>query len=43
MPLHKRLGINASSRASFYFYNTRPEVELLAEALAAAKSVFRRS
>ena len=27
MPLHKRLGITASARASFYFYNTLAEVE----------------
>lgn len=42
MPLHKRLGINASSRASFYFYNTLEEVELLGSALEEAKRVFRR-
>ncbi len=33
MPLHKRLGINASTRASFYFYNTVEEVERLGTAL----------
>lgn len=43
MPLHKRLGINASNRASFYFYNTLGEVDALGEALAATKRVFRRS
>jgi cysteine desulfurase/selenocysteine lyase len=43
MPLHKRLGINASSRASFYFYNTLDEVELLAEALQETKRIFRRA
>jgi cysteine desulfurase/selenocysteine lyase len=42
MPLHKRLGITASSRASFYFYNTPAEVELLGRALADTKRVFRR-
>ena len=42
MPLHKRLGINASARASFYFYNTLEEVDRLGEALAEAKRVFRR-
>jgi cysteine desulfurase/selenocysteine lyase len=42
MPLHKRLGINASNRASFYFYNTIAEVETLAAALQDAKQVFRR-
>ena len=43
MPLHKRLGINASSRASFYFYNTLAEIDQLADALVAARKVIRRS
>jgi cysteine desulfurase / selenocysteine lyase len=42
MPLHKRLGKNASVRASFYFYNTLAEVELLATALAETKRIFRK-
>lgn len=42
MPLHKRLGINASTRASFYFYNTLAEVETLAQGLHEARDVFRR-
>lgn len=42
MPLHKRLGVTASARASFYFYNTLDEVELLGRALSDAKNVFRR-
>jgi cysteine desulfurase/selenocysteine lyase len=42
MPLHKRLGINASARASFYFYNSLAEVDRLASALAAAQRVFKR-
>jgi cysteine desulfurase / selenocysteine lyase len=42
MPLHKRLGVGASNRASFYLYNTLEEVEQLGEALVAAKRVFRR-
>jgi len=42
MPLHKRLGITASTRASFYFYNTLAEVEKLGEALADTKRVFRK-
>jgi len=42
MPLHKRLGIVASTRASFYLYNTPHEVDRLAEALVEAKRVFRR-
>ena len=42
MPLHKHLGIPASTRASFYLYNTLDEVEKLAEGLAAAQQRFRR-
>jgi cysteine desulfurase/selenocysteine lyase len=42
MPLHKRLGIGASARASFYFYNTLAEVDRLGEALTAARRVFRQ-
>jgi cysteine desulfurase/selenocysteine lyase len=42
MPLHKRLGIVASNRASFYFYNTLAEIDQLGFALTAAKQVFRR-
>jgi cysteine desulfurase / selenocysteine lyase len=33
MPLHERLGISATSRASFYLYNTREEVDSLVNAL----------
>lgn len=42
MPLHKRLGITASARASFYFYNTMAEVETFGRALAEALHVFKR-
>jgi len=42
MPLHKRLGINASSRASFYLYNTPAEVVTLGRALDEALRIFRR-
>jgi cysteine desulfurase/selenocysteine lyase len=42
MPLHKRLGVIASNRASFYLYNTLDEVEKLGEALRHAKHIFRR-
>ncbi|MGW8256352.1 MAG: aminotransferase class V-fold PLP-dependent enzyme [Thermoguttaceae bacterium] len=38
MPLHKRYGITASARASFYFYNTVDEIDKLAAALRQAKS-----
>jgi cysteine desulfurase/selenocysteine lyase len=40
MPLHDRLGINASARASFYLYNTTREIDALIDGLYAAKSTF---
>lgn len=42
MPLHERLKVRASTRASFYFYNTLEEIEQLGTGLIAAKKVFRR-
>jgi cysteine desulfurase/selenocysteine lyase len=39
-PLHDRLGIHASARASFYLYNTHEEVDVLVEALHRAQEVF---
>jgi cysteine desulfurase/selenocysteine lyase len=42
MPLHKRLAVAASSRASFYLYNTLEEVDQLGRALEEIKHVFRR-
>jgi cysteine desulfurase/selenocysteine lyase len=42
MPLHKQLGITASTRASFYLYNTLAEVDRLGQALADARRFFRR-
>ena len=39
-PLHDRLGIHASARASFYLYNTRAEVDVLVDALHKAQDVF---
>lgn len=40
MPLHQKLNIPATSRASFYLYNTREEVDLLSDALYKAAKVF---
>ncbi|MBI1248938.1 SufS family cysteine desulfurase [bacterium] len=40
LPLHKKLGISASVRASFYLYNTREEVEKLSDAVHAAVEFF---
>jgi len=42
MPLHNRLGIAASARASFALYNTMAEVDLLAEAIDRARRTLRR-
>jgi cysteine desulfurase/selenocysteine lyase len=42
MPLHDRLGIPASTRASFYFYNTTEEIERLGEAVVRAQEMFGR-
>ncbi len=42
MPLHKRFGVAATARASFYLYNTLAEVDKLGEALENVKHVFRR-
>jgi cysteine desulfurase/selenocysteine lyase len=39
-PLHALLGITASTRASFYFYNTAREVERLIEGVAAVQKLF---
>jgi cysteine desulfurase/selenocysteine lyase len=41
-PLHERMGITSSCRASFYFYNTLDEVDRLGEALAHAKRLLCR-
>ena len=41
MPLHERLDIPASARASFYIYNGRKDVDALCEALQYAKKVFK--
>jgi cysteine desulfurase/selenocysteine lyase len=42
MPLHARLGVSASTRASFYLYNTPEEIDKLGEALQKALRVLRR-
>ena len=40
-PLMKYLGQNATCRASFYFYNTRQDVERLIEAIQKVRGVMR--
>lgn len=41
MPLHHRLGIGASARASFYVHTTTEEIDKLTIGLHRARSVFR--
>lgn len=41
-PLHDKLGITASARASFYIYNKPQEVDCLVEALDKAREVFEQ-
>ncbi|WP_457633910.1 cysteine desulfurase [Oceanithermus desulfurans] len=40
-PLHRRLGVAATARASFYVYNTRDDVDRLVEALFEARAFFK--
>lgn len=42
MPLHQRMGISASARASFYLYNTVEEIDKLGEALTEVRHFFRK-
>ncbi|MDA8267513.1 MAG: aminotransferase class V-fold PLP-dependent enzyme, partial [Actinomycetota bacterium] len=39
-PLMRRLGVNATARASFYVYNDEADVDSLADSLAEAGSLF---
>lgn len=41
-PLHKKLGVESSARASFYFYNTKAEVDRLVEVIKEIKKFFTR-
>ncbi len=41
-PLWRHYGVSGSARASFYVYNTREEVDVLADALQAALDYFKR-
>jgi cysteine desulfurase/selenocysteine lyase len=40
MPLLSRFGVTSTCRASFALYNTREEIDRLAEALEKARSLF---
>jgi cysteine desulfurase/selenocysteine lyase len=39
-PLHEKFGVSATSRASFYLYNTRAEVDKLVDGLYKVKELF---
>jgi cysteine desulfurase/selenocysteine lyase len=39
-PLHEKFGIPATSRASFYLYNTKEEVDKLVEGIYKVKEIF---
>jgi len=39
-PLMKKLGLTSTARASFYFYNTRQEIDYLAESLVKIRKFF---
>jgi cysteine desulfurase/selenocysteine lyase len=39
-PLHEKFGISATSRASFYLYNTKDEVDLLVNGIYKVKEMF---
>jgi len=41
MPLHKKLGLAATTRASFYLYNTLAEIDRLVESLHHVRQIFR--
>jgi cysteine desulfurase/selenocysteine lyase len=40
MPIHQRFGVPATTRASYYIYNTTDEVDKLIEALYTVGEVF---
>ena len=39
-PVHRTMGVQSTARASFYLYNTRDEIDALADAIVAAKKFF---
>jgi len=41
MPLHTRLGISASCRASFYVYNTQDDIDKLIDSMQKTKRIFK--
>ncbi len=43
MPMHRKLGLAASARASFYVYNTNNEVDILVQSLKKALAYFHNA
>lgn len=41
MPLHKKLGLVGTTRASFYIYNTKKDVDALVQGIEKVKEVFQ--
>jgi cysteine desulfurase/selenocysteine lyase len=41
MPLHKKLGVSATTRASFYLHTTTQEIDKLVESLHKVRQIFR--
>lgn len=41
MPLHQKLGVPATVRASFYLYNTEEEIDKMIEAIKEVKNTFK--
>ena len=41
MPLHKELNLNATARASFYYYNTKEDIDKLVQGIKKALEVFK--
>ena len=40
MPIHEKFGLPATTRASFYLYNTKEEIDSLADGLYKVKQLF---
>lgn len=40
-PLHEKLGISATTRASFYIYSTKDEVDKLVDGISRVKEIFK--
>ena len=40
-PLHRRLGLTATTRASAYLYNTTDDVDMFLDAVAGVRAYFR--